>query len=444
MKSQRQMPGPVYAGGSTGATDRLWWVFVIVAALIAVATAYWASPAAAGEWKGTESTQDGVRHVMNPAEASEPAKAAKLGELWRIGGDTDDEDEFFGVISSIQSDRDGNVYLLDTQLAEVKIFSPDGEFIRVIGREGEGPGEFRFPTGMFFTKDGNVGVMQVQPGKIVLLTAEGEPAGEHPIPKASDGSFLTLVGGQAGAGNLVLAAAVNFFAEGQFEQTRYLAAINADGEETARYCQDTRKIEMANAVMDDMEWDTFDRRWVVGPNGKVYAAVTYPDYRIHVWNADGSVDHVIEREYTHRKRSAEELELITNLMNLFAQRIPNCTVRITDYTKDVESIFVRDDGSVWVLSSNGSRDHPEGSLGIFDVFDTKGRFVRQVTLEGEGDPLTDGYYFVGDRVYVVTDLLQAAISLQAGGESFDIGEEEPEPMSVIGYKIDGDFLTSSR
>jgi hypothetical protein len=46
------------------------------------------------------------------------------------------------------------------------------------------------------------------------------------------------------------------------------------------------------------------------------------------------------------------------------------------------------------------------------------------------------YYFVGDRFYIVTDLLQAAISLQSGGQSLQIGDEEPEPMSVICYELD--------
>jgi hypothetical protein len=403
-----------------------------------------ARSAAAGAWQGKELQREGVKVVTNPTKPMDGPKTAKLEELWRIGGETDNEDEFFGVIADIQTGKDGNLYVLDVQLAEVKVYSPSGEFIRTIGREGEGPGEFRFPTGMFFTADSKIGVMQVQPGKIVLLTATGEPAGEHPIPKSADGTFIQLVGGGAGGGNLVLAASVNAFSEGRFDQTRYLAAIDDEGKETARYCADKRTVEMANAVLDDMQWDTFDRRWLVGHDGRVYAVVTYPDYRVHVWNPNGSVHHLIEREYTHRKRTAEEKDIVTKMMDIFARRIPNCTVRITDYTKDIENIYLRDDGSLWVLSSDGSRDHPEGSLGVFDVFDSSGRFVTQVTLQGQGDPLTDGYHFVGDRLYVVTDLLQAAISLQAQGESFTLGDEEPEPMAVICYKINGQFVTSAK
>jgi len=419
-------------------------MFALIAILVAIVAVSLAVPVEAGEWQGKEASLDGVKHMQNTAEPMESAETSELEELWRLGGDTDDEDEFFGVVVAIRTDEAGNIYVLDMQLAEVKIYSKDGEFIRTIGREGEGPGEFRAPVGLFFTKDGNVAVMQVQPGKIVLLSPEGEPAGEHPIPKGQDGSFLTLVGGQTGADNMVLAAAVSGFGEGKWQQTRYLASINSNGEETARYCQDTRTIEMAKAVLDDQQWDTFDRRWLVGPDGKVYATKTYPDYRIHVWNSDGTVDHVIEREYTHRKRTAEEKRIVSDMMNIFAAQIPNCEVRITDYTKDVENIFVRDDGSLWVLSSNGSRDQPDGSLGVFDVYDPQGRFAREVTLMGEGNPLTDGYFFVGDRLYVVTDLLQAAISLQSGGQTMDLGDDEPEPMSIICYEVDDNLLTSSR
>jgi hypothetical protein len=417
-----------------------------VAALLAVSVLVFVlvSPLSAGQWKGEQTQKDGVLHVMNPGKGMESGQAVALEELWRIGGDTDDEDEFFGVIAQILSDKKGNVYLLDTQLSQVKIFSADGEALRSIGREGEGPGEFRTPTGMFFMDDGNLGVMQVAPGKIVLLTPEGEPAGEHALPQTEDGGFLILLGCRSAGDHLVLAMAKNAFQEGRFDQSRYLASVGHEGNELARYHEEVRTIEFANPILDDREWDTFDRRWSAGGDGRVYAATSYPDYRITVWNDDGTIDRIIEREYTHRKRSDVEMKLVESIMGIFARQIPNCTVNINDYTKDIETFYVREDGSIWVLTSDGSRDHPEGSLGVFDVLDPKGRFVREVTLKGEGDPLTDGYYFVKDRLYVVTDLLQAAMALQAGGEGIDLGEEEPEPMSVICYKIDGDFLTSRK
>lgn len=416
---------------------------LVVCALAAfVLAAGLAGAASAGDWNGQEVEKDGQLHVMNPATPMEAAAKTTPKELWRLGGDTDDPDEFFGVISSILSDKDGNIYLLDTQLNHVMVYSAGGEFLREIGREGEGPGEFRGPSGMFFTPDGNLGVIQTMPGKIVLLTPEGDPAGEYPLPQPDGQGFFVLVGGHSYADNVVLQGAVMAADAQKWQQTRYLANVSPDGKELARYHSDVRTIDFANPVMDDQEWDTFDRRWTVGSDGRVYAATSYPDYAIHIWKSDGTLDRVISREYEHRKRTADEIKLMNDLLGMFAKQIPNCKVQVTDQTKDIEVFYVHDDGTMWIMSSDGMRDRPDGSLGVFDVFDPNGRYLKQLTVMAEGDPVTDGYYFDKNRLYVVTDLTSAAISLQSGGQSFQIGDEEPEPMSVICYELDGALLTS--
>jgi sugar lactone lactonase YvrE len=339
-------------------------------------------------------------------------------------------------------DDEGNVYVLDSQLSQVNVYTDAGEYLNTIGNEGEGPGEFKQPSGMFLTEEGNVAVVQTHPGKIVLLSPEGDPLGEHPIPKSEDGGFILLLKGYSGGGNTVLMARQDEYTQG-FTANYFLASLDTDGNELTRYCTSQRTIDLTTKSMNDSDWDTIDRRVAVDKNGKVYACTDYQDYRIKVWNSDGSMDRVIEREYTHRKRTTEEKEEIQSIMDVFVKRF-GLSVNIHDWNKDIETLYVRDDGSIWVLNSNGQRDKPEGTIGMFDVFDSKGRFVREITLEGEGDPKTDGYFFVGSRVYVVTDLLQAAIAMQGGGESADLGDEEPEPMAVICYKIDGDVLTSNR
>lgn len=141
------------------------------------------TPANAGSWAGTETVENGVTWVRNPADPSEGRGVIELKELWRIGGETDAEGEFFGVLNQITTDDTGNVYLLDRQLTEVKVFSPDGAYLRTIGHEGEGPGEFVRPSDVFLTPEGRVAVVQGFPGKIVLLSKDGTPAGEYPTPK---------------------------------------------------------------------------------------------------------------------------------------------------------------------------------------------------------------------------------------------------------------------
>ena len=79
-------------------------------------------------WQGRVETREGVEHVLNPAEPVAASLTLSPQELWRIGGDSESENEFFGVISQVATDPSGSVYLLDRQLSEVRVFSSSGIF----------------------------------------------------------------------------------------------------------------------------------------------------------------------------------------------------------------------------------------------------------------------------------------------------------------------------
>ena len=390
----------------------------------------------AADWKGSEETRDGVLHVMNPAQPMLPEVTLKPQELWRIGGDTDAEGEFFGVINQVTTDSDGNIYLLDLQLNEIKIFSPDGTYIRTIGREGEGPGEFRAPTGLFFVPSGEVGVLQANPLKIVLLTKTGEPAGEYPTPKIEGEGFVTVAGARPAGDQLVcLAMGNNFIQEkGTFIQTIMLRGIDSNGTVVASYYDEPRVLDFASPVFHEKDWDTIQNRWATSPDGRVFGCAEHGSYAVTIWTPDGSVDRVVHAEHSPHKRTAEEREYLEGIWSVFTRQAPGASVQIEDYDNPVAAIYTRDDGSLWVMNSEGS--HPDdGTLGTFDVFDRNGRFVKKVSIEGEGTPRQDGYFFVGDRLYVVTEFLGAVLAMQGGGSDVE-GDEEAEPMSVICYQLD--------
>ncbi|MDH5271152.1 MAG: 6-bladed beta-propeller, partial [Candidatus Krumholzibacteria bacterium] len=418
------------------------WARAAAGAALSLVFLLVAGVAGAGDWKGKVETVNGVKTVTSPATGFAPPATIKLPELWRLGGDTDDEDEFFGVISDIDIYANGDVYLLDSQLNEVKVYSKDGEFLRAMGREGEGPGEFRGPVAMYFTGDDKVAVLQAVPGKIVLLTLDGQPAGDGVIPKTDDGGFQLLQGGEARGGNTVLFMARTKFDQeaNKWSRNGFLASVDASGKQLCEYASKDNTINMSAAEMSDVAWDTFERRWEVGQDGKVYACNSYENYEITVYNKAGGIDKVIKREYKHTARPDNEKKFMETVMGYWAQRIPNCKVTIADMNKDIDTIYVRDDGSIWVLSGAGARNLPKGTLGVFDVFNPDGQFVKTVTLQGRGDPIKDLYVFEKDRLYVVTSFVTAAMSAQGvtGLET----EEEPEPMAVICYKLEGDAIAA--
>ena len=72
----------------------------------------------------------------------------------RIGTvDGDDPGYIFGDIRGVQGASDGTIYVLDYQAVEVRTFSPDGEYLGTIVRQGEGPGEIREANGILLSGD---------------------------------------------------------------------------------------------------------------------------------------------------------------------------------------------------------------------------------------------------------------------------------------------------
>ena len=59
-----------------------------------------------------------------------------------------DADVDLSIPVSVDIDGGGNLWVVDRRLNRVLVVSPDGEVLRTVGRNGEGPGEFRAPRGL--------------------------------------------------------------------------------------------------------------------------------------------------------------------------------------------------------------------------------------------------------------------------------------------------------
>ncbi len=55
------------------------------------------------------------------------------------------EEAQFKVIGSLETDRTGSLYVVDMLSCDIKKFDRTGKFVKVIGRKGQGPGEFQMP-----------------------------------------------------------------------------------------------------------------------------------------------------------------------------------------------------------------------------------------------------------------------------------------------------------
>lgn len=409
-------------------------LLVTLPAIAALAVAH---PAPAGAWPGTEKTKDGVAKVINPAKPAVQPTTHSPALLWKAGGDQEEE-YFFGVVSGITTDSAGNIYLLDAQLNEVMVFSPDGEYLRSIGREGEGPGEFRRPADIFLTTDGNIAVVQRMPGKIILLTPDGEPAGNFPVPEVPDGGMQMFAGGRLAGESMILATMQFQRLDDGMKEVSALIGVDGTGAKTAEFITMTNTRNFANMVFNERDLNLNTLVWEAAMDGSVYISDDFDAYRIKIYDPSGSARRVVEREYTLRVRSDEERERNTPRVMIRANNrslSPEATASKTD--RAVMRIYPRRDGSFWVLSSHGAFDAPEGAIGTFDLFDASGTFRTQVTINGEGSLRDDGIEIIGDRLYVIKGLRSARRAMFAAGDSESGGEGEAEPVTVLCYDLGG-------
>lgn len=89
-------------------------------------------------------------------------------ELFSIGPDLDGSTAFFRVFPwTIDSDRNGRIYVLDVGNYVVRVFDSEGQFLSEFGGRGGGPDEFERPVGLAVDENGSLVIADV--GKASLL-----------------------------------------------------------------------------------------------------------------------------------------------------------------------------------------------------------------------------------------------------------------------------------
>lgn len=376
--------------------------------------------------------------VENPATPAQGTHKVELEELWRVGGE-DDEENIFGIVNRALVDQDNNIFLLDAQLAQVSVFSPGGELIKTLGREGDGPGEFRGPTDMCFLPSGDLGVVQAFPGKVIKLGMDGTPAGTWQLGDPAAGGFFIMRALKSEGGVVVAGGTEQHVdqTEGKITRRNFVGALAEDGTLAHTYTEAEHIMDMNDLKLDELVViESPDRRYDVSSEGKTVVAIPRYGYEISVFDKAGQLERVFTREYESWERDERARTMWMNIFESIQRtQLPGAPIHIEDFQPDVEFLRVANDGSIWVLTSKAMWDSPEGIFTSYDVFSPDGVYQKKLDIVCDGDSRADFLFFAGDDLaFVVTGFWDAALS-QFGGAGASEDEEEPEPMEIICYRI---------
>jgi hypothetical protein len=377
---------------------------------------------------------------MANAEAALPPLTLELEELWRAGGESAD-DVMFGLPVEAVTDESGRVYLADQQLCQVFVFSPEGELVGTLSREGEGPGEVSAPVDLVRLPDGTIGIAEIFPGKIIQVTKEDLPAGQITIDVSGGvtGGFTIQTMAEARGDYLLVAGSRSVPQERILERIHFLASVDKAGKELVRYVDQRSEIERPHSVVHENDFlPAFPLSATLGPDGRVYSPRDREKYEVVVFQPDGVVDYVIERPgFKTWKRDKLDMRRITALFHAWAgsnpETYPEFDLKKTE--RAISSLQVDGQGRLWVQHARSNRDLPDGVFLNLDLYGDKGAWQREVQLVCEGSSISDGIRFLGDgRVLLIKGFVVARLACLGSGLA-TLGEDDTDKIEIVCYRL---------
>ena len=118
---------------------------------------------------------------------------ASTEEVYAVGSFAGEDWENFGTIAGVVFDGGGNLHILDEGGHRVVVVGPDGNHLRTVGAQGDGPGEFSNPMAAAVMDDGHLVVFDFGlPGAFEIFDGEGRFVRSVPVDLAqgAPGSVL--------------------------------------------------------------------------------------------------------------------------------------------------------------------------------------------------------------------------------------------------------------
>ena len=382
-----------------------------------------------------------VEHINNPATPRDGRSTLELQEAWRVGGE--DGDTLFGLISSVATDRDGNVYILDSQQSQVAVYDRNGEFLRSVFREGDGPGEVRAPGDMMLMGDGRVGLVQEFPGAISIVDAHGNP--EQRITVGGTSGGMNSLTACYASGDVILVSGTHQ-SQGATSnislRENFLECIDSDGMTIGQFATNQTQYNFADFRFTERDhlppfWWCF----AASDDGTVYTTSDRDVYEITAHSTDGQLLRVFGREYEQVMRTDQEYDRLMGMVKSAMAGAPFQPTIVVEKSESVLSYLhrglqIHSDGTLWALTGHGVRSRLTGVMVEFDVFDSDGVFVKQVGFEAPHEGQDVGVFLSGpDHVLVVLGYFESLAAQFGNGATFSGEDGEAAMPEVICYEI---------
>jgi len=304
----------------------------------------------------------GITVIKNPSEPiGDKERTSKLTyeEELSIRSVPQEGKPVFFDLSAVRADDDGNIYILDPRAGTIHVFNKSGEYLRDIGRRGQGPGELEMPVGLQVLTSMK-SLIVTNPARLSYFSFSGEfhkhinHPWRDPVPQVDS------------RGDYIVRRQIFLDGKAKEELVKYdqnmneqfvIAQIEKDGPNSGK------KINFFPARL------SFSVR---NDDNIVWGITT--DYALTIVDSQGKIEFKIEKEYKPIKISDEDKKKI--ISERFGGRAVPVSYEMPDHYPPYRDIRSDDTGKIYV----GTYEFDQTGQRYYDIFDEGGRYVAKLAF----------------------------------------------------------------
>ncbi|PID26431.1 MAG: hypothetical protein CR982_10340 [Candidatus Cloacimonadota bacterium] len=300
--------------------------------------------------------KNGVTIVRNKSYPLDRDISIELKEVLTLNGET-----LFTHIADVEIDSYGNYYLLEVAKAKIHKFDREGNYIKTLGNQGQGPGEFYCAYDIIINND-TIYIPDSQQNKVVKYNLDGNFIGDKIYEGINrNPNFLKKVG--------------NGFISSSFLSSRVPVSKIKTIKNISYYDENLDKVNDIYSVenfinINDREFDQSQILMESNSKGLIYCYFSNIDkYRIELIDTNGNKRGVVEKNYKRIPFSEDQ-----KIKNRSGKLFKNSSL----YKFSLYGIYVDKSDYLWITPS---MENNLNKYKVIDLFDQKGIFLNRVELK---------------------------------------------------------------
>jgi len=260
------------------------------------------------------------------------------------------------------------MYILDEQAGNIKVFNHNGDFLKTIGKKGQGPGEFAMPISLAITPSQNIIVNDMGQRKILFFDAEGNYIKQLSIAD----KFLFFGPMVTSTGDLIASHTIP-----QNGPVTDLKKFNQELEPLLTFT--SIPVDKPPAVNIFVARSLSSLRWTLTDNDEIiWGDIKNPEYELNVHDPKGTLIKKILQEYDPLPITSEDKEKLMEETFGQSQMRDQWDVRFPDNYPPYMGFSVDDEGHIFVQRYEKQKDEQGG---LVDIFDSEGQYMAQIRFK---------------------------------------------------------------